>query len=333
MDLNFFKGKRVLITGATGLIGSNLAVALLRTSVSKLFVTGRTISKLTHTFDEYKDERLVLVEHDASEPIPEVINNIDLIFHAAGPMERNIVLNAPINVVLPNIIGTINLMEFLKKQSNTSRNDGRMIVFSSVTVYNNVADKDICVREADTCEANSLDAPTACYAESKRMSEVIAKAYVRQYGIDALVARLSTVYGYTKNIPDTAFFEFIKKTLAGEDIVLNGIGFPRRDNIYVDDAINGLLTIACEGKSGESYNVSSGGDLENFAAVDEIAKAISDVTSEVTGEKGVNVRISGAMLRKAGLSLDNSKLKALGWSIKTSLRDGIKETICKIINR
>lgn len=327
MDLKYFQDKRVLVTGGTGLIGYNLSKWLLNMPIAKLFVTGRSFSKLASTFNELRDERLILVEHDAYAPIPTEINDIDFIFHAAGPMERDIVLNKPVNVVLPNIVGTINLLELLRQQKEERKRDSRIVIFSSVTVYNNGTDRDISVKETDTCEACSLDAPNSCYAESKRMSEVIAKSYFKQYGVDVVVARFSTVYGFTKNIPNTAFFEFIHKALAGESIALNGTGFPRRDNIYIDDAINGLLTIVCHGSGGESYNISSGGDLDNYAAVDEIAHVIAEVVSEISGKEAVEVITDEKQPRKPGLALDNSKLKSLGWNIQSSMREGIKMTI------
>ena len=333
MNFNFLCDRRILITGGTGLIGYNLVVKILEFPVSKIFVTGRSMKKLTTTFGQFaNDERLVLVEHEVSEVVPSTIHDIDLIFHAAGPMERNIVLNYPVSVVLPNVLGTINLLNFLKDEKERRGRKGRIIIFSSVTVYANSSDKDITVREFDTSDAISLDAQTACYAESKRMSEIIAKSYGKQYGIDAVIARFSTVYGYTKNIPDTAFFEFIKKAVRGENIVLNGNGFPCRDNIYIDDAINGLLILAEMGVCGEAYNISSGGDLNNFAAVDEIAQAISEQSALVLGKPAVEVILGGKTPRKPGICLENSKLKKLGWNVKTSLVKGINETIHKILN-
>lgn len=328
---NYFKDKRVLITGGTGLIGYNLSMRLLDMPIAKLFITGRSITKLTNTFSSNHDNRLVLVEHDAYKQIPEEISDIDVIFHAAGPMERDIVLNKPVDVVLPNIMGTINLIEFIKNQKKARQDNPRIIVFSSVTVYNNVTENDLSVEESDTCEACSLDAPTACYAESKRMSEVIAKAYSKQYGIDAVIARFSTVYGFTKNIPNTAFFEFINKAIDGKPIILNGAGFPCRDNIYIEDAIDGLLTIACKGQSGESYNISSGGDLGNLVAVDEIANVIAETTAKILGKQAVSVTTNSEQLRRPGLLLNNTKLKKLGWTLHTPMKEGIIKTIKQII--
>ena len=324
-----FENKTVLITGASGLIGSNLVDKLMQSGVAKLIVTGRCKSKLEKTFSEYIGNKVFqIIEHDASMPYPEDIKDIDYIFHAAGPMERNIVMNYPVSVILPNVLGTINTLEFLRKQEAETGRKGRAIIFSSVTVYNNPTKEDYVAVEEETNFAQSLDVPTICYSESKRMSEVIAKSYVKQYGVDAVIARFSTVYGPTRNIPDTAFYEFIKKSIDGEDITVNSNAAPRRDNIYVDDAIEGLMVLTHKGKSGESYNISSNGELGNYSAVDEIAQ----LTVELA-RSGSNVIYKEKVeSNKSGLKLDNSKLKRCGWYISESMKSGVSKTIEYIKN-
>lgn len=240
-------------------------------------------------------------------------------------------MNKPVSVLMPNVVGTINFLEYLKKQEEETGKKGRMIVFSSVTVYANPTNEDYTAVESDTTHAISLDQPYACYAESKRMAEVIAQSYRRQYGIDLVIARFSTVYGYCKNIPNTAFFEFIKKAISGEDIVLNGSGMPRRDNIYVDDAVEGLIILADKGKSGEAYNISSNGDLGNFAAVDEIAEDVVEVVSHVMSTIPVIVKKPACTgERRSGLKLSNIKLKRLGWDLKFSNMTGLYNIVNKL---
>ena len=179
------------------------------------------------------------------------------------------------------------------------------------------------VTENDTNYAISLDAPTACYSESKRMAEVIAKSYVKQYNIDAVIARFSTVYGPTKNIPNTAFYEFIKKSILGQDIIINNSTIPRRDNIFINDAIEGLMSVTQYGRIGESYNISSNGELGNFAAIDEIAQVAVTVANIGSKVKHNEMKVT----KRGGLKLDNNKLKELGWRCKTSLEKGIKITL------
>lgn len=328
------KNKKVLVTGATGLIGSNLVDTLMREGSISIVVMGRNQTKIENTFAEYLcNDHFKVIEHDVAKPFPESLGHIDVIFHAAGPMERDIVLNKPMDVVLPNIIGSINCMEYARKVEVETGNKVRVVMFSSVTVYNNNIGADLSVTEDMTNCADSLDSPTISYSESKRMTEVIARAYCKQYGVDVVIARFSTVYGNTRNIPNTAFYEFIHKAWNNEEIKINVVGLPRRDNIYVDDAINGLILVAEKGAIGEAYNISCGGDKGNFASVDEIAQTIADVVAELRGTVQMKVIVGNGEpinIRRPGLILNNSKLKKLGWDIEKDLYQGIKETIKSI---
>lgn len=326
--MNKFDNKTVLVTGATGLIGSHIVDELMHKTTAKVIALSRSKMKLTEGFKEHiGNPRFSVCAQNITDQLS-FESDIDYIFHAAGPMEGKMIKNYPVDVINPNIFGTVNCLELLKRQEAETGIGGRLILFSSVTVYGNNTDEDMVVSEEDTRVTEELAAISAPYSQSKRMSEVITWAYVRQFGIDAVIARFSTVYGATKFIPDTAFFEFIRKAKEGEDITLNTSGLPRRDNIYIDDAVAGVIKIAESGISGEAYNISSNGDLDNYASVDEIAVAIADVANVMYGNKCcVQFKEQSNKVKKQGLMLDNSKLKKLGWEIEVSLKEGIEHTL------
>ena len=331
--------KTVLITGATGLIGSNLVKYLMALGDVTVIAAGRSQEKLENAFKSYLNEKRFSIEaFDVSEKIESIKVPVDYIFHAAGPMEGKVIQRTPINVINPNIMGTINCLELLRVLEQKWDKRSRLVVFSSVTVYANNTTADLVVTEEDTNVTERLESIGAPYSQSKRMAEVITSAYIRQYNCDAVIARFSTVYGDTIYHPDTAFFQFVDKAISGEKIMMNVSGIGRRDNIYVDDAIKGLVTIAVKGKTGEAYNISSNGDLGNFAAIDEIAQLILDEADDRRPPEDkhhykVEYKDGGKNSRKPGLRLDNSKLKSLGWSVKTSLREGIKATIDSILSK
>ena len=103
---------------------------------------------------------------------------------------------------------------------------------------------------------------------------------------------------------------------------------PRRDNIYIDDAVSGLLRISQNGEAGEAYNISSNGDKGNFMAVDEIGELISDTAYSSYGIKSKVIKpVDNPGGRRPGLRLDNNKLKSLGWSVKTDMKTGISKTL------
>lgn len=321
-----FEGKTILVTGASGLIGYNLVKRLMQEDNVSIYALGRSVSKMEQTFDEFESAaNLHLCEYGQVIAHLDEYPKFDYIYHAAGPMEPDIVINRPVDVIEPNIIDLHTLLEHVVRMKQ-SGHDCRVIIFSSVTVYQNNTDQDLIVSEADTNCGEALNKPKVSYSESKRMCEVMAQAYIKQYGIDAVIARFSTVYGPTKNIPNTAFYSFIQKALKGEDVVLNGVGLPPRDNIYVDDAINGLLTVADKGITGEAYNISSNCELGNFMAVDDIATTIQSVAEREFGIQ-MSVIVPPFKQRQPGLFLDNTKLSQLGWRLKHSMIDGVVLTM------
>lgn len=333
-----FSQKTVLVTGATGLLGSHLVDTFMAMGDVRVIALSRNENKLKEGFKEYiNNSRFSYVAANVIEDFSLAINEIvDYIFHAASPMERKLVERNPVEVIMPNLFGTINCIHLLSRQKEVSGRAGRLVLFSSVTVYANYEDKERTVLERETNITEYLDSLNAPYSQSKRISEVIVQAYRRQYGLDAVIARLSTVYGNTRYCPDTAFYQFIDTALLNEDIVMNASGIGRRDNIYIDDAIEGLLKICAFGEDGEAYNISSNGEQGNFAAIDEIGQMIADDINKRYGhlrenEICVKYRDGGNNPRKTGLKLDNSKLKQLGWKVKTSLEEGIHKTISLIL--
>lgn len=329
MYKDYFTGKTALITGGTGLIGSHIAKALLSVKGAKVIVVGRSLSKMRDTFSEFSEsENLLCIEHDIANPLPHTIGHVDFIFHAASPISGEIIKTRPLDVINSNLSGTINCLEYINRQGT-----GKMIVFSSATIYSNDIPTHVAV-ESETNIAECIDAANAPYSESKRMIEVIANAYHKQFDTNVLIVRLSYVYGYSKHPANTAFYEFIKRAIDGEDILMNKSGLPRRDNIYVDDAVNGILHLCRYGAIGETYNISSSGDKGNYCAVDEMAEIISDVTHKLIPGNSVKVTFKEKGLeRMEGLRLSNQKIKSTGWELSTSIYDGILMTIKNYLNK
>lgn len=261
------QGKTVLITGATGLLGSNLTKECLNHG-AKVIALGRSEEKLRGCFAEYlQSGAIVFIASDISNMDFMLTEPVDYIFHAAGSIEFKTIVNKPMDIIAPNVMGTISCLNLLRAQKQRG-NHGRLVYFSSEAVYGK--DKtDRTVSEDDTAYTDSLQMARTPYSHSKRMAEVIVNGYVKQYGLDAVNVRLSWVYGNAEYRPKQALFDFIQQALSGEDIVIQNPNTPRRDNLYMADAMSALLLIAEKGISGEVYNISSNGDKGNYAGADE----------------------------------------------------------------
>lgn len=165
----------------------------------------------------------------------------------------------------------------------------------------------------------------AGYPESKRLGETLCNAYKQTYGLDYTIPRLSRIYGPTMLLSDTkAISQFIKKAVAGEDIVLKSEGTQKYSYTFVTDAVSGILyTILC-GKTGEAYNVA---DAESDVMLKDLAGYLADVAGvkvvfELPDEKE---RRGYSTATKA--MLDASKLEALGWKSQVHMAEGLKCTV------
>ena len=329
VNVDFYADKTIIVTGATGLIGSHLVERLMEAENTHVIAISRNEEKLKTVFEKYLlNSKFSIIAQDASLPFPVLDKDVDMIFHAASPISGQIIADSPVDVIEPNIFGIKNCLDFLKEQEDKKRIRGRLIVFSSATVYGNLSQEDLCVAEDDTSTAISLDSLNAPYSESKRMVEVLVKAYYRQYKVDSVIARCSYVYGYSYYQPNTAFYEFINRACKQENITINNGGLARRDNIYVEDVVSGLLCLGEHGKSAESYNLSSGAEMGNFVAADEMAEIIAEVSREKYGiDINVDYVTEKNLPRRPGIILDNSKIRELGWRLETSIKQGIEKTV------
>ena len=320
--------KTVLVTGATGLIGSHIVDALMDMGDVDVIALSRDGEKLRRGFAEYLERtNFHYIAQDICDPIrlPEG-TGVDVIFHAASLVGGKGTASRPLEAIDPNIFGTRNCLDLLLRQKEAAGISGRLVLFSSVTVYGNTSREDITVTEDDTETTEKLDAKSAPYSQSKRMAEVMALAYHRQFGIDVVIVRPSTVYGPSRFIPHTLFYDFIESALSGQDILINNPAAPRRDNIYVDDAVSGILCVCRNGISGQAYNVSSSGEKGNYAAVDEIAQMVADAIHDLMPRSAAAKVVYGKPTtgaRSAGIKLDNGKLKSLGWKLAVDMEDGI----------
>ena len=148
--------------------------------------------------------------------------------------------------------------------------------------------------------------------------------------MDVVISRFTRSYGPTMQMSDTkAISQFIKKGVAGENIVLKSSGTQNYSYTYVVDAVYGLFTIILKGENGEAYNIA---DETSNITLTELAQIIADFTG-----KRVVFEIPEAMEAK-GYSkatkalLDGSKLKKLGWSPFYSIQEGIIRTISILKN-
>lgn len=324
LDLPWEKleGKNVLLSGATGLVGSFLVDVLLNKGLAcTVYALGRNEQKAKTRFSKWiNNPNLVFIPYDINKPLErDNLGIVDYVLHLASnthPMQYS---TDPIGTITTNIIGVQNMLEFAVKHHAT-----RFAFTSSNEIYGENRG-DVELFQEDYCGYINCNTMRAGYPESKRCGEALCQAYKAQKGLDVVIPRPTRSYGPTMLMSDTkAISQFIKKGIAGEDIVLKSAGTQYYSYQYVADTVSGLLTVLLCGENGEAYNIAS---EDSDIMMKDLAAVIANIVgTNVVFEIPDAVEAAGySTATKA--RLDGSKLRKLGWNPKYDIQRGMERTI------
>lgn len=323
------KNKSLMITGASGMIGSFLIDLIMsKPEINcKIYAVVRNTEKARNRFGVYENSGLFeIISADINKPFEVGADKIDFIFHAASNTHPVAYATDPVGTITTNILGTYNLLEFAAAHKTE-----RFVFASSVEVYGeNRGDTEKFAE--DYCGYIDCNTLRAGYPEGKRAGEALCQAYIKQKGLDIVIPRLSRTYGPTMLMSDTkAVSQFIKKGAAGEDIVLKSEGTQFYSYSYVADAVTGILACLFYGKCGEAYNIS---DEHSDITLRDLANVIAEYAgkSVVFDLPDETERAGYSKATKA--ILDSAKLNGLGWKAAYDMKSGLTRTvdILKAIN-
>ena len=316
-ELSQLKGKTLLITGGTGMIGKWMVDTLLDQVDCHIIVTGRSEEKFVARFP---DRRPAFLKWDVShEPLPIIKGPVDYVIHLASNTHPVAYASDPVGTIVMNVNAAKELLDLA-----VAKNAMRFVYTSSVEIYGqNLGDTEKFTE--DYCGYINCNTLRAGYPESKRCGEALCQAYVRQHGLDVVIPRLARVYGPTLLPTDTkALSQFLRNALAGEDIVLKSEGRQFFSYLHVADAVSGILAVMLKGDKGEAYNVAD--DRSDITLRDLAALIARQTGRKVVFKLPDDVELSGfspAMLAR----MDSTKLHALGWSAQYDSESGVAETL------
>lgn len=326
--------KKVLITGATGLIGSFLTDVLLYANKRKdaeieVYALARSKERLVERFSSHMtDSRFHLVVQDITEPL-KMSEPVDYMIHAAGDGYPAAFRERPVETMTPALFGTYNLLLYAKEH-----NIEKLLYISSGEIYGRAsgegqilkmqASKKYAFKEEDCGITDSME-PRSCYPMAKKCAETMCVSFAAEYMIPTVVARPSHTYGVCTSVNDNrATVQFLEKASVGEDIVLYSRGNQLRSYTYVADCVSGLLTVLLNGRNGEAYNIANSNSRVTIAEFADIlvkktgVKCIMEIPDEASQKEFTPIEYA---------VLDSSKLERLGWKSQYGIQAGIENML------
>lgn len=321
LDLPWSKLDRcnILVTGATGLIGSCLVEVLMSRPNREyhVYASGRNESRAKERFREFfDDETFHFLRYDVMEPLKCEVD-FDYIIHAASNASPNFFTNNPVEVIKSNIYGVSNLIDY-----GIGHGLKRLLYVSTGEIY---GEGDGRVFTEDYSGYVDCAKVRSCYPSSKRTSETLCIAYGAEYGVDVVIARPSHTYGPNFTESDNRVYaQFIRNILRGEDIVMKSTGSQYRSWCYVVDCVSALLYILLKGENGQAYNIAD--ESSNISI-----KGLAEMIARIGGKKVVMELPSD--IEKTGFNVvtkslfSTEKLQHLGWNVKSCMKEKMIRTI------
>ncbi|MEN6414751.1 MAG: NAD(P)-dependent oxidoreductase [Veillonellales bacterium] len=324
-----FKGKTILVTGATGMLVSYLLYFLIylnevHNANIRIIALVRNLKKCEQKFGKYKEKSYFKIyTEDITKPL-NIAEAIDFIIHAASLASPQYYEPMPIEVAAPNVLGTYYLLQLAREKKVSG-----FLFFSSGDIYGKMPEGTGDIVEEMSGSMDPLDMHS-CYGESKRMGETWCASFAREYDMPVTIVRIGHTYGPTMDVEQDprVFASFMKCVYHGEDIVMLSDGSAKRPFCYIADAIVAFFLVLLEGKKGEAYNVCN---TMEFLSIAELAELMVRLRPELGLKFIRKQRVRSEVYLENKGNKDNkpieTKLKKLGWKCHYDSYTGFKNVL------
>lgn len=310
----------IIITGATGLIGSSLIFCLTALQKGiKIIAPVRNLAKAKEKFSSEQLRHIQLIECDLVKFDYDSLGDVDYIVHCAAPTASKFFVDHPVETFSIIYEGTKVLLDYAARHKVKG-----FVYLSSLEVYGEINDDSM---EADECAQGYLDplSVRSSYPMAKRAVENFCCLYAAQYGVPVKIARLTqtTGAGIAKD-DNRVIAQFARLAANGQDIVLHTSGESARPYCYTMDSISAILYILLRGNPGEAYNVANESTYISARGLAEYLQKNFNLSINVKIE--INENMGYAPVSK--LRLSAAKVRGLGWEP----RYGLKEIFERLID-
>ena len=308
---NLVRIMKLLVTGGLGFIGSNF--------ISRVFENHEDWSVVNVDAELYGSNHQSLKKFENNskysfvkgnitnqELMDKLISKSDVVvnFAAESHVDRSISDARPF--IDSNILGVFTLLETIKKMKK------KLIHVSTDEVYGSL-------NSGSAKEETRLN-PSSPYAASKASAELLIQSYITTHGCNVIITRCTNNYG-PKQFPEKLIPKTIILALNDKKIPIYGTGKNIRDWIFVEDHCDAIIDVLIKGKSGESYNISAGNEIDNITIIKKILTIIGKPLENiefVEDRPGHDFRYS----------MESTKIRnTLQWSQKKKFEEGLKKTI------
>ena len=323
-DLSVFDGASVLVTGASGLVGSAFAELLLTRAAAGarvgIFLAGRSEPPLRARFAGCAAP-WTFVSFDALAPW-RCDRRFDFVLHAAAPAHPAAIMERPADTLRAIVSGTSSVL------AHAAATGARRVLFvSSSEIYGVLPGKETPWREDESGFVDPLS-PRSCYSQGKRAAETLCAAAAEQDGTDVVIARPGHVYGPTATASDSrAHAEFARAAASGRSIVLRSPGLQLRSYCHALDCATAFAALFARGEKGRACNVPGPAEpvtIRRMAEAFAAAGGVEVVREEIAGGDS---RPSNPMPVSA---LDSARLAALGWRPVYDMDRGAADTVARL---
>ena len=315
------EGKSILVTGATGLIGSNLVNALLyygetTTTPPHVLAFVHNKEKAKHVFAEQLEEHtdtLSFVAGDICDP-QKVQGPVDYIIHAASETASRSFITNPVEVIRTAVTGTWNMLELAREKKVKG-----FLYLSSMEIYG-APETDEKIDESAGTNLNTMHVRNS-YPGSKRICESLCTAFFSEYGVPAKVIRLAQTFGPGIAYDDgRVFAEFTRCVIENKDIILHTDGKTKRNYLYTMDAVSAILNVLVNGKNGNAYNAAN---EDTYCSIYEMATLVAEQCAEgkIAVQKELEDIEALGYAPTLKMNLSSKKLQELGWHATVGLME------------
>ena len=316
--------KKVVVTGGSGFIGSNLIQLLLKKKFFVINLDKSSYSANPYNVKNFKKNKNYLffkLDINNKQKIFKILKKYKPIgiFNLAAETHVDRSIDDAENFIKSNVLGVYNLLEAIRKLENRIKNKLRFLQISTDEVYGDIP-------ENKKANENYNYNPSSPYSASKASADQLVRSYGRTYGIKTLIANPCNNYG-PNQFPEKFIPKMIYNIQNNKSLPLYGKGKNIREWIYVKDNCEALVQIFLKGKTGNNYNIGTGIRLTNI----KIVKKLLTISKKNKIKIGKKIKINFVMDRPGHdvrYALNSSKVrKEIKWKHKTNVNNGLSKTI------